>query len=200
MRAVQNRRALLVAEIRSTVDATSGRPAQVTSLACGPARELFDVYETLPDPGALASTLVDIDLHALAHVADHRDRIKLERQMTLVHENLVYLATGRAKAPFCEQDLVYSIGLIDYFADDFVVKLLDFVHGTLRAGGRVVLGNFHPRNGTRAVMDHVLDWKLIHRTEDDMHRLFRASAFARTCTRIVYEDQGINLFAECVKG
>jgi SAM-dependent methyltransferase len=199
VRAVQNRRGLLAAEIRATLEACRGRSAQVASLACGPARELFDVYETLGDPSVLASTLVDVDLHALAHVADHRDRLGLRRQMTLCNDNLVHLATGRAKAPFADQDLVYSIGLIDYFSDAFVVKLIDCIHGVLRPGGRVILGNFHPRNGTRAVMDHVLDWKLIHRTEADMDRLYRASAFGRGCTRITYEPQRINLFAECVK-
>ena len=48
-------------------------------------------------------------------------------------------------------------------------------------------------------MDHVLEWKLVHRDEDDMNALFRASAFGTRCTRIQYEPLGINLFAECVK-
>jgi extracellular factor (EF) 3-hydroxypalmitic acid methyl ester biosynthesis protein len=199
VRAVQNRRALVADEIRAALDRCRGRSTRVTSLACGPARELFDVYHSLPDPTVLVGTLVDVDLHALAYVADLRDRAGLRRQLTLVADNLVHLANGRSKASFTEQDLVYSIGLIDYFEDTFVVKLIDFIHGTLRRGGRVLLGNFHPRNDTRAVMDHVLDWKLIHRTEEDMHRLFRASAFGRDCTRIVYEPQRINLFAECIK-
>lgn len=197
VRAAQNRRALVAAEIKATLDATAER-ARVTSLACGPAREVFDVYSTLPDPARLACTLVDVDLHALADVADRRDRARLKRHMSLVHEDLVYLATGRARATFEDQDLVYSVGLVD-FEDAFVVKLLDFVHDTLRPGGRVLIGNFHPRNGSRAVMDHVLDWKLVHRTEDDMDRLFRASAFGRGTTRILYEEQGINLFAECIR-
>lgn len=199
VRAVQNRRGLLAAEIRSSIEGNAGSCTCVTSLACGPARELFDVYEALPDRSVLASTLVDIDLHALAHVADQRDRMGLRRQMTLLSDNLVYLASGRSKPSFGDQDLVYSIGLIDYFDDRFVVKLLDCIHGTLRTGGRVILGNFHPRNVTRAVMDHVLDWKLIHRTEEDMNRLFAASAFAEPCSRILYEEQRINLFAEGVK-
>ena len=79
------------------------------------------------------------------------------------------------------------------------MKLLDWVHSTLRPGGRVIVGNFHPQNPTRAVMDHVLDWKLIHRDEDDMNRLLCASAFGKPCSRILYEAQGINLFAEAVK-
>ena len=48
-------------------------------------------------------------------------------------------------------------------------------------------------------MDYVLEWKLIHRTEEDMNRLFLSSAFRRPCTRIQFEEGGVNLFAECVK-
>jgi hypothetical protein len=62
-----------------------------------------------------------------------------------------------------------------------------------------VLGNFHPCNVTRAVMDHVLGWKLVHRTAEDMTRLYRASTFGRDCARVLYEEEGVNLFAECVK-
>ena len=49
-------------------------------------------------------------------------------------------------------------------------------------------------------MDYILDWKLIHRTEEDMNRIFAASKFAAPCTRIQYEAERVNLFAECVKG
>ena len=49
-------------------------------------------------------------------------------------------------------------------------------------------------------MDHVLEWRLIHRNEEDMDRLFERSAFERCCTDIRFERQGINLFAECIKG
>ena len=76
---------------------------------------------------------------------------------------------------------------------------MNYVHSLLAPGGRIILGNFHPRNVGRAIGESVLDWILIHRTEDDMNRLFAASAFGRSCTRILYEEQRINLFAECVK-
>ncbi len=119
--------------------------------------------------------------------------------MNLVEANLIHVAVGRRELALPAQDLVYSIGLIDYVDDNLVVKLLDWIHRILRPGGRVVLGNFHPRNPTRAAMDHVLQWRLIHRDEADMHRLLRASAFGTQCSRIIYEPQQINLFAEGVK-
>jgi hypothetical protein len=48
-------------------------------------------------------------------------------------------------------------------------------------------------------MDHVLDWRLTHRDEAAMTQLFLASKFAKPCSRIFFEDEGIYLFAECAK-
>jgi extracellular factor (EF) 3-hydroxypalmitic acid methyl ester biosynthesis protein len=197
--AVRNRRGILAREIRKTIEARRVEQSEVTSLACGPAQELFDVYETLESPLELKANLVDMDLQALAYVADKRDKLRLTRRMVTHNENLIFLALGRRKIELSSQDLVYSIGLIDYFDDDMVVRLLNWIHGILAPGGRVILGNFHPDNPTKALMDHVLEWRLIHRGEDDMNRLFQSSAFGRAATDILWEEQRINLFAECVK-
>ena len=198
--AVRNRRGLLAEEIANVIAQKRGAVARVTSLACGPATELFDVFSRIADPSQLSANLIDIDLQALAFVADKRDRAKLQRHMQLINANLVYLATGRQIIDLKDQDLIYSIGLTDYFNDKFVIKLLNYIHATLRPGGKVILGNFHPRNPDKAVMDHILDWRLIHRSEADMDRLFLSSSFNRPATNIRFEEQGINLFAECVKG
>lgn len=198
--AVQNRRALVAAEIRAAIRGCTDRgAARVTSLACGPARELFDVYGCLDDERVLDATLIDFDREALAYCGAERTARDLDDRIDLVEANLIHVAVGRSALALAPQDLVYSIGLIDYFDDNLVVKLLDWIHSILRPGGRVVLGNFHPCNPTRAAMDHVLEWRLIHRDETDMHRLMRASAFGTQCTRITYEPQRINLFAEGIK-
>ena len=48
-------------------------------------------------------------------------------------------------------------------------------------------------------MDYVLDWRLIHRDEQKMDELFRSSKFGRNYTRALFEQEQINLFAECVR-
>ena len=127
------------------------------------------------------------------------EKKKLRKQIKLVNGNLVYLATGRQVLEVKDPDLVYSIGLIDYFNDQFVVALMNYVYNLLKLGGKIILGNFHSSNSTKSGMDHVLDWKLIHRTEEDMHRLFSESSFKRPCSNLQFEEAGINLFAECIK-
>jgi extracellular factor (EF) 3-hydroxypalmitic acid methyl ester biosynthesis protein len=196
-RAVQNRRGILVEEIGSVLERCGGS-ASVTSLACGPAQEIFDLFRASPAV-KLKATLIDIDFEALAFVAERRDKAGLNKSMRLEHANLVYLATGRQKLDLNDQQLIYSLGLIDYFADPFVIALLNWIHSCLATGGKVILGNFHSRNPDRAMCDLLLDWKLIHRSEEDMHRLFEASKFGRSCTEIRCEQEGINMFACCIK-
>ena len=197
--AVRNRRGLLMEEILEAMGAHGEGRARVLSIACGPAAEVFDVFERLDDVSMLDATLLDIDIKALAFVGDHAERAGLTKHIRLIQGNLVYLATGREKLAVDPQHLIYSIGLIDYFNDQLVIKLINYLHGILVPGGKLILGNFHPRNPTRALMDHVLDWKLIYRDEGDMDRLFEASAFGKPCTDIRLEAAGVNLFASAVK-
>jgi len=106
---------------------------------------------------------------------------------------------GRRTASLPPQDLIYSIGLIDYFQDKLVVQLLNWMYDTLAPGGKALLGNFDPRCPNRVFMDHLLEWRLIYRTPDDMRRLFASSKFGDAPVDVRYEQEGINLFASCRK-
>jgi CRP-like cAMP-binding protein/SAM-dependent methyltransferase len=198
-KAVRNRRALLAGEIVNTVKGKPERPVKVLCMASGPATEVFDAFAVLEDKGRLKVTLMDIDLQALAFVDEIRTKQKLHNQITLVNENLIALFLGRGNTRVDPQDMIYSIGLIDYLNDKLVNRLLQYAYENLAPGGRVILGNFHPKNPAKEFMDHVLEWNLIHRTEEDMDRLFLNSAFKCKSTRIQFEKEGVNLLAECMK-
>lgn len=198
-KAVFNRRTLLADEIRRTAASVSPGTARVLSMACGPAQELLDVFDANGGGGRVQATLVDMDPNALDYVRARLKALGADHRAKTVLCNLIHTALGAVDVEVGPQDLIYSAGLIDYFDDTLVVALMDLAHGWLAPGGRVILGNFHPRNPDRAFLDHVLDWKLIHRTEADMNRLYRASRFGRGCTGVRFEAQGVNLFAECMK-
>ncbi|MEM7232517.1 MAG: cyclic nucleotide-binding domain-containing protein [Planctomycetota bacterium] len=193
-RAVRNRRELLRQQIRDTVEANPSRSSRITSLACGPARELFDVFSEIEDAERLDATLIDHDLQALSFVSDKADAAGLRGRMRFLNENLVFLGTGRRSIDLAPQDLIYSAGVIDYFRDRFVVRMLNFIYDSLRPGGRVVLGNFHPSNPDRPFLDHIVEWRLIHRDEEDMRRIVSESKFAEGTVDVVFENEGVNLF------
>jgi len=198
-KAVKNRRILLRDQIHRQLAAHPDRTVNLCIFACGPAQELFDVYAELENPERLKATLIDIDIKALAHVTDRLEKYPKKLPVALHQENLIYLALGKRQISLPPQDLIYSIGLIDYFNDQLVVKLNDYAHQLLAPGGRLILGNFHTKNPIKAFMDHILDWKLIHRDENDMNRIFSSSRFNAPCSEILYESEGINMFACCEK-
>jgi extracellular factor (EF) 3-hydroxypalmitic acid methyl ester biosynthesis protein len=197
-KAIRNRRRMLASEIAKSYAATS-KEFHVACLACGPACEVFDAFRDAGDTRRLNVSCVDIDREALAQIADRALAQKLSGQLQPLHGNLIYLATGRQEMQLAPQDLVYSLNMTDYLSDDLAISLLDWIHAKLRAGGRVIVGNFHPRNPSRGLMDHVFEWRLNYRNEAAVNRLFQASRFAKPCSRIAFEDEGIYLLGECVK-
>jgi extracellular factor (EF) 3-hydroxypalmitic acid methyl ester biosynthesis protein len=48
-------------------------------------------------------------------------------------------------------------------------------------------------------MDHVLEWRLIHRAPDDLRGLFARSKFGGAPVEVRREEAGINLFAFCAR-
>ncbi len=192
--AARNRRELLAEQI---AQASARGPAAIASLACGPAREITDVLDRSPEMIAQVS-LLDLDPTAIENAREQIGRRRMLDRATFYQSNLIKLALGREELTLPPQDLVYSIGLIDYLPDDLVIALLNVIHPWLRPGGRVILGNFDPANPARGLME-LFDWSLIHRTPDDMDRLYEQSAFGRPCDEILWEDQHINLFAVGVR-
>ena len=193
--AVRNRRELLRTAIlaaRKEYQGPNGTP--ITTLACGPARELVDVFTNHPDI-ALSATCVDIDHDALAHAGKLVNEAGAGDRVRFVQDNIIKLAAGKGRTSIAPQQLIYSIGLTDYLADPYFIALLNWIHDNLLDGGQVVIGNFVASNPAKAYMDHIMDWRLIHRSPEQMKELFAKSKFGKDSVDVKAEAAGINLFA-----
>ena len=197
--AVRNRRILLHEELEKALKLTEERPLRVTSLACGPAEEVFDLFTEPNIASQLELTLVDIDQEALNHIEARLKKEGVEKHfqwpIRLERRNLLHLCVGRQTLNLPPQHLIYSIGLIDYFDDRIVTKLQQWIYQALITGGKSILGNFHSNNPTRGLMDHLLDWRLIHRDEVEMKSLAKSGGYSLNKTQLRFEPSGVNLFA-----
>jgi CRP-like cAMP-binding protein len=197
--AVKNRRSLLAGAIREVAASwPAAEPIRVTSLASGPAREFFDVLTAADAPNVIA-TCVDIDHEALAYASGIAHELGLTGHFTFAQDNVVRLTQGRGHTALGPQALIYSVGLTDYLQDAVVLNLIDWAYETLLPGGTIIVGNVVPSNPTRAFMDHILEWVLIHRTEVELRDLFRRSRFGSTPVTFRTEPSGVDLFAFCRK-
>jgi extracellular factor (EF) 3-hydroxypalmitic acid methyl ester biosynthesis protein len=197
--AVKNRRPLLAEAIREAAAGwreSGGMP--VTSLGAGPARELFDVV-TRPARVRLLATCIDIDRQALAHTSAIAHQLGVAHEFVFAKDNVVRLAQGRGQTVLDPQALIYSVGLTDYLDDGVVLQLINWVYDQLLPGGTLILGNVLPSNPDKAYMDHILEWRLIHRDADELCDLFARSRFCSTPIVLQAEPAGVNLFAFCRK-
>jgi 3-oxoacyl-[acyl-carrier-protein] synthase III len=182
--AVRNRKALFLEELRA-LRARRGAEAHVLDLASGPCRDLHEFFgET--QARDLFVDCVESDFDAIAFAL--RLNAAFAAQLRFVPGSVFRFQPSR------RYDLVWSAGLFDYLDDAGFVRLLRRCLEWAAADGQVVVGNFSPCNPTRAYMELVTDWRLHHRSSDDLLDLAcRAGALRDQCA-VEAEEQGVNLF------
>lgn len=199
-RAVRGRRRLLHELIRSLAEEKTGRVSVIgiMNLACGSNRELFDFLGDCGYSERIEAICIDADRKALEYTNQNVNVIPHAASIRLMNDNVVKWSLGRIRHHFPQQDIIYSSGLTDYLDERLFLALIARCHEYLKPGGTLVIGNFGLENANRVFMDHILQWKLIHRSEEDLKALFAKSPFGADI-RVIAEDNRVNLFAIATK-
>ena len=195
--AVRNRVHYLAAKIRATIARCEpGQPARLLSVASGPAMEIQYLLRT--DPALLAAgcaeiTLLDQDASALRHAREQIEAFAAQAgvEITLRCIN-TSIRTVIAEGLTGFYDLIYSAGLFDYLKDQTARSAGSQLAAALAPDGQAAIGNFATENPSRPLQELVLDWPLLHRTPEDLRRLFcdLGADFI-----VEQEATGVNLFA-----
>jgi extracellular factor (EF) 3-hydroxypalmitic acid methyl ester biosynthesis protein len=198
--AVRARRGTLLEYIKSAYGQWDRKfPMLITSVACGPAREIFDLYSGGTPTPRVETTCIDIDPQALESVAIKAKETGIEKFINLVCANVIRLILGARDVEIQPQHLVYSVGLMDYLQDRTVIAFLNWAYRILLPGGQVIIGNFITGNPDKAFLDYMMEWILIHRSADDLRSLFRQSLFRDAPVQVDVDPTGIQGFARCIK-
>jgi predicted acylesterase/phospholipase RssA/SAM-dependent methyltransferase len=170
----------------------------VASIACGPAREVSTMDKFLTGKlkkAKIVWTLMDQDPDSLAYAKKNIPK----------HPNIEpkFVDAGikqllRKRISLDQQDIIYSLGLFDYLEEKVAVLLIRSLYAFLNPGGTLLIGNFHPRNPLRVLMEGGTDWFLIHRTEEEMLELGKAGA-PEGRHYIMAEPGGVNLILVVTK-
>jgi extracellular factor (EF) 3-hydroxypalmitic acid methyl ester biosynthesis protein len=179
--------------------AGEGHRLRVLNIGCGPAGELVRFLEQDDVSDTCDLTLVDFNEETLAH-AERSLRTAIEkggRRAALrmvhqsIHELLEAAATGKT-GTMGEYDLVYCAGLFDYLSDRVCRKLTHLYCRWTAPGGVVVATNVHARNPIRCYMEHIAEWYLVHRDEQQLERFAPEGA----ASRVFSDPTGVNIFLE----
>lgn len=177
-----HRNRLLILEEKLTALARraseEGRTVSILNIGCGPAIEIVRFIKNCPECERCSFQLIDFNGPTLEYARSAINEAKKEAgrapdvvfEQKSVHE-LLKASSSVRRTPNRQYDFVYCAGLFDYFTDRICGRLLELFCDWTKIGGLVVATNVHPSNPTRLIMEHVVEWYLIHRTMADFEKL-----------------------------
>jgi hypothetical protein len=214
VRAVIAREALMRGAVHEAARTKGDGPLRILALAAGPAMELrrfIESCETVDRP--VEVILLDQDRAALESAHRHLTRVLLEKHygMLPVTVRCLHFSVRQMLKPQTAEDheviqevlpnldLVYSAGLYDYLPQPVATSLTKFTYSKLRAGGRLFHGNLTEAPDTTWIMQFVLGWPLVYRTDETMMDLANGLTNVERAA-VVHDDTNHALFLDVRKG
>jgi hypothetical protein len=157
-----------------TARASANDRTRITSLGCGPAKEVENVLEAPRLAGQATFTLIDQDEQALAdtygrlmpHVARHEGAAELN----CLHVSFIQLLkAGAIFNQMPRQHMIYTVGLIDYLSQKRATHLVESLYAMVEPGGLLLVGNMADcRQSNLWPMEFIADWNVIYRSYAEM--------------------------------
>ena len=183
--AVRNRKVYFKELVDTLFD--GNKEFKILNLASGPARDLYEVYESTLASDKIKTTCLDMDPFAIKH--GRKVTSKYSSQIKFIEQNIFKFRTNE------KYNLIWSAGLFDYFSDEIFIKLLRRFKTWGKPGSHIVIGNFNANfNPSRTTMEILGDWSLNHRTEAQLTDIAISAGFNRAAISVGREEQNVNLF------
>jgi len=160
----------------------------ILNLGCGSCRDVKEIYESLNNGHTIHFHCVDSDPRAVEYAKELLNGKIDEYDINLYVANVFRLNIDR------KYDLIWSAGLFDYLEKRVVILLLKKIWRYLKDNGRIIFGNFSPKNPTKNGMELVGKWYLIHRTASELIEICRETGLPISELEVESEFSGINLF------
>lgn len=183
--AVRNRKTFFKEKMRQKL--SNGNDLNLLNVASGPARDLFELYTEINSASLLKTTCVEMDENAIKYATELNE--KYLDYVTFIKKNIFRFQTTD------KFDIIWSAGLFDYFDDKAFILLLKRFNTWLNPKGEIIIGNFNKDNNpSRNFMELFGDWKLIHRSEDELIELAKKAGFQLSQITVEREPENVNLF------
>ena len=191
--------------IQGYIDAVKNGESEflVTSLACGPAREIYEFLKFAPftDTVKTKIILVDTEEHALDYAQARIKELGLNPKnidVILLKEDVVIGVMQKKEflRRIVHSNFIVCAGLFDYLTDRVSLRLISELQSLLKIGGQLIIGNISKRSPDAFAMDYFMDWRLILRDEADLLRLLSSDLQKsdEVVADVISEALGLNLF------
>lgn len=180
--AVRARKDQLKVLLQKFVHETRLAKINILNIACGSCREVRELLPDFKTQSHITFTCLDSDEEALRF---SQDMLSGEAQKNtgfrFIKGNLTDEIKNEAIGQSLgKQNLIYSIGLIDYLPDTALKKLLPVLFYLLEEGGKLILTHINKEKTFAPILpDWCCDWRFIPRNKEEVIRLFYTCGISR---------------------
>lgn len=179
---IATRMTMMKEAIAEKIDACNtggGQSVNITNLGCGSAQEVANYLQSARLTSDVRFTLIDQDHDALScaykNTHTHAAHLGGKASVNCLHATfLEFLSTGKLFENLEPQDMIYSIGLVDYLTDNRAGRLIADLFANLKPGGTLVIGSMRDSEASlQWQIEFITDWSLVYRTEAEMLNMAR---------------------------
>ncbi|MCX7661196.1 MAG: PilZ domain-containing protein, partial [Candidatus Omnitrophica bacterium] len=181
--AVKIRKDLLREILQNFLTKTELQKINILNIACGSCREIKELLPNLTTNSSIRFTCLDWDEEALSFsksvllpLAGKNIEFNFIKEdvMNLIKDEKIIQTLGR-------QNLIYSIGLIDYLPDRVLKRLVYILYQLLEKEGKLILTHKNKEKTFPPLPpDWFCDWKFVPRNKEEVMRLFYNCGIARS--------------------
>lgn len=165
--------------------------AKITSVGCGPARELVELLNENRIKKPVFFKCLDFEEKALEYLKSEIKEIPKTKKEFLtiqyIHKNIIDIVVNRKiKEEINNQDLIYVAGVFDYLGTHFCARLTKQLFQLLDKNGILIICNASQENIThRAYYEMLGEWNMHHRTKKEMLEWTKG---LRESYKIIFEE------------
>jgi len=168
--------------IYAFINESEAHRIRILNVACSSSREIRELLPLLKNRRDMVFTCIDWDEEALQYsrnslVGEATPGVKfkfLQAKGAAIEENKKLLK------PYEKQNLIYSIGLIDYLPDRILKKLIQVLYDYLEHNGKLILTHKNREITIPPICpDWFCNWTFVQRSKNDMIKLFYDSGISR---------------------
>ncbi len=176
------------------------RGARILNIGCGSCREIFELASDIESSGARVICL-DFDSDALNFAAGRLSYTDVLDRINLRKYNVLRLVSSERNAKeFGQQDVIYSIGLLDYLADDVLVRLIRALYDLLNPGGKFFAAFKDSERYDTRDYHWPVDWAAFcQRTSDDSRSLIANAGVPSDAVSVERDSSGVIIFYTITK-
>lgn len=171
------RKKVLKEKIIEIIKKNNGK-AKITSIACGPAKEIIELSIETKLLVESQITFLDFEKKALDFV---KKNLPPYIHAQFIHTNLIDLIKNKTSDIFSkQQDLIYAFGIYDYLNDLIAKKLTKILFQSLGDSGELFICNVaKEKESLRAYFEFLGEWEMIYRTKEQLKQLTQSIPYSK---------------------